>query len=281
MTVRAKLTFSFLFMTMLMLVLFATEQFISSKQSTLVQQMVTEHEISAQLVGLSSAAKQIKLYENEYIAHVDNPTMREIYAGQFNDTATEISQFLAKLRKMYAQSGKTSSLNVLAVWETSSLFYTNGFNEVHQKVMAGKITGSSRTRSAIAEFNKGFKAVDNGTAAAIEEQYKLAATKADNITGFQRDSFSIFLTVSGICLALALIMSYWVPASVTKPIRYLTKIAHHISKGKVDEDILIGGSAEYKDLGKSMQRLQITTDGLMQRVKKAKPRTESHKAEAA
>ncbi len=281
MTVRAKLTFSFLFMTTLMLVLFATEQFISSKESSLVQQMVTEHEISAQLVGLSSAAKQIKLYENEYITHVDNPTMREIYAGQFNDTASEISQFLARLKKMYTRSGKTAALNVLAVWETSSLFYTNGFNEVHDKVMAGKVNGSSRARAAIAEFNKGFTAVDNGSAAAIVEQYKLAANKADSITGFQRDSASIFMTVGGICLVLALVMTYWIPASVTKPIRYLTKIAHHISKGKVDENIFIGGSEEYQDLGKSMQRLQITTDGLMQRVKNAKSKTEPPKAEAA
>ncbi len=281
MTVRAKLTSSFLFMTLLILVLFATEQFISSKQNSLVQQMVTEHEISAQLVGLSSAANQIKLYENEYLALVDNPTMREIYGGQFNDTACEITQVLARLKRMYAQSGKTTSLNVLAVWETSSLFYINGFNEVHNKVMAGKISGSTRAASAIAEFNKGFKAVDNGTSAAIVEQYKIAATKADKITAFQRDASSIFLAVGAVCLALAMLISYWVPASVTKPIHYLTKLAHRISKGKVDEEIVIGGSAEYKDLGKSMQRLQITTDGLMQRIKSANAKTTQPKAKAA
>ena len=275
MTVRAKLTFTLLFMTMLMLVLFTTEQFISSKQTSLLQQMVMEHEISAQLVGLSSAAKQVKRYEKEYITHVDNPTMREIYAGQFNDTGSEISQFIAKLKKMYAQSGKTTALNRLATWETSSLFYINGFNEVHRKVMGGKITGSARAASAIAEFNKGFKAVDNGTAGAIVEQYKLAATKADNITGYQRDSASIFFTVAGVCVLLGLILSYWVPASVSKPIRYLTEMAHHISKGKVDDDILVGGSAEFKDLGKSMQRLQITTDGLMQRVKNAQAKAKA------
>ena len=63
-------------MSMLMMVLVATQQFISHQQDTLVQEMLNEHHISAQLGGLATAARQLKLHQEGYVTHLQNPSMR-------------------------------------------------------------------------------------------------------------------------------------------------------------------------------------------------------------
>ena len=266
MTLRAKLILTFLFMSMLMMVLVATQQLISLKHDSLVQEMLNEHDISVQLGGLSSAARQLRLHEEGYVTHLQNPSKREVYNGQFNQVSDQVAQFFARLKSLYTRMGKTAALNNLAVWENSSQTYINGFKQLNEKVVAGKISDSDKARSALGVFDKGFNNLQSSTAIAIEQQYQINAAKADIITRFQQNAASIFIAVAAICLLLSLSISFWMPARVTRPLRKLTEAANRISKGQVNEKVVITGSLEYMDLAKSIKRLQTATDGLLKRV---------------
>ena len=272
MSIRSKLLFSFLSITLLILILFAVRQFFSVKEADLVKEIVLDHEISAQLSGLSSAAQKIRRYEKEYFIYVQTPKKRNKYAGEFADASSEISQYISRLKSIYSQTGKRNALAKLLEWERATNFYTTGFSKLNRQVQDGKIKGVIEANQAIQEYKNAFRVVLSGTAAEIKNQYQLATLKAQRIQQYQDTSSLVFIVIGILSLAVALIMSYQVPAGIVKPLKRLTDIANGISKGKVNESVDVRGSIEIEDLAKSINRLQAATVGLLKRVQAAKAR---------
>lgn len=270
MSIRTKLLSSFLFITLLILIMLVTQQLFTIKEKDLLQQIVVEHEISAQLSALSTAAQKIRRYEKEYFIYVQNPNKREKYAGEFSDASDEIQQHLNQLKTIYTNSGKQQSLETLKEWEDAASFYTGGFNQLTRRVLSGEITSVLGANQAIQEYKNRFRVLLSGTSESIKNQYQLATQKAKRITEYQETSSLIFIAISTLSLIIALVMSFRVPAGIVNPLRQLTEVANGLSKGKVKDSGDIGGSIEIEELAKSIKRMQAATMGLLKRVRESK-----------
>lgn len=270
MSIRAKLLSSFLFLTLLIVIQFVTSQFFAVKENELIREIVIEHEISAQLSGLSSAAQKIRRFEKEYFIYVQDSIKREKYFKEFGEAKDEINGYISRLKQIFSKSRKASQISVLSVWEIATKIYTDGFENLNQRVKDGEITEVLQANTAIQEPKNKFRVVLSGTAESIENQYQLAETKAERITQYKSTSSMISIVVSGISVIVALLVSFQVPASIVKPLKQLTDIANSISKGQVNQSIEISGSREIVNLAKSIERLQVATLGLLKRVQSAK-----------
>ena len=270
MSIRAKLFFSFLFISLMILALFVVRQYYSIKEAELIREIVLDHKISSQLSGLSSAAQKIRRFEKEFFIYVNNPEKRNKYAGEFYEANEEINQFLKQLISIYSQYNYDTSSIALAEWAEAGKYYAVGFEALVAKVQTGEISNVIDANSAIQDYKNRFRVVLDGTDKAIKQQYQLATEKADLITQYQSTSSAIFIVISTLSFLIALLMSFLVPASIVKPLKQLTDIANGISKGQVRESIDVKGSIEIENLSKSIRRLQLATLGLLKRLQTAK-----------
>lgn len=270
MSIRAKLFFSFLFIALMILVLFVVRQHYSIKEAELVHEIILDHKISSQLAGLSSASQKIRRFEKEFFIYVNNPEKRNKYAGQFNETNEEINQFLEQLISIYTTYKYDTSSIALAEWAAALKYYADGFNTLVERVQNGEIINVIDANSAIQDYKNRFRLVLAGTDKAIKQQYLLATEKADLIKQYQSNSSTIFIVISTLSFLIAIFMSFFVPASIVKPLKQLTDIANRISKGQVKAMTDVKGSVEIENLSKSIQRLQLATLGLLKRLQTVK-----------
>lgn len=270
MSIRAKLLSSFLFLTLLIIFQFLVTHFFTIKENELISEIVLEHEISAHLSGLSSAAQKIRRFEKEYFIYVEDPLKREKYFKEFGDARDEINQYLFRLKNIYTKSGKNTPLVMLSVWQIATKVYSDGFEELNRRVKNGQIKGVLEANNAIQEAKNRFRVVLSGTATSIENQYKLAKNKAARIQEHKSTTSMIFIVVATTSVIVALIMAFQVPASIARPLKQLTDIANRMSKGEVDQHISISGSHEIVTLAKSIERLQVATLGLLRRLQSSR-----------
>lgn len=270
MSIRSKLLFSFLFMTLLIVILFATRHFFSIKEDSLIREIVLEHEISTHLSGLSTAAQKIRRYEKEYFIYVQNPEKRNKYASEFSEALEEINNHITELKTVYTRSNKNTALTILSEWKNATDYYANGFDTLNKQVQNNEIKGVLEANNAIQNYKNRFRVVLSGTTESIQNQYELATFKAERIKRYQDTSSLIFAVIAAISVLVALVMSFLVPAGIVKPLKQLTDIANGISKGKVNDSVEVKGSIEIEDLAKSIRRLQSATLGLLKRLQTAK-----------
>ena len=270
MSIRAKLFSSFLFISLMILVLFVVRQYYSIKEAELVREIVLDHRISSQLAGLSSASQKIRRFEKEFFIYINNPEQRDKYAVEFNETNEEIKQFFEQLISIYPTYKYDTSSIALAEWAEARKYYADGFNALVERVKNGEISEVIDANNAIQDYKNRFRVVLAGTDNAIKQQYLLASEKADLIKQYQIDSSTIFIAISTLSFLIALCMSFLVPASIIKPLKQLTDIANGISKGQVKAATDVKGSIEIENLSKSIRRLQLATLGLLKRLQTAK-----------
>ncbi len=270
MSIRARLLFSFLFLSLMILTLFVVRQYYSIKEAELVREIVLDHKISSQLAGLSSAAQKIRRFEKEFFIYVSNPVKRNKYAGDFDQAYEEIEYFFAQLINIYSNYNYSTSSIALGEWTAAGKYYADGFKTLVKKVEHGEINNVIDANSAIQDYKNRFGVVLAGTDEAIKQQYQLVTEKAEQIKQYQSTSSTIFIIISTLGFSIALFMSFLVPASIVKPLKQLTDIANGISKGQVKESVEVKGSIEIEDLSRSIKRLQLTTLGLLKRLQTVK-----------
>ena len=266
MSIRAKLFISFLTISALIMTLFVVRQYFSVKEAELVRELVVDHEISAQLSGLSTAAQKIRRYEKEYFIYVQNPKKRAKYAGEFADAKNEIEIHIRRLQGIYSANQRNGELGKLQVWQDATRFYAGGFELITRAVESGKITGVIQANTAIQKYKNEFRVVLSGAEESIRNQYQLATAKSGLISDYQYTAALVFMVIAVFSLGLSLFMSFQVPASVVKPLKKMTMVADAISKGQLNDSVDIKGSAEIEDLASSIKRLQTATLGLLKRL---------------
>ena len=280
MSIRAKLFVSFLTISALIMTLFVVRQYFSVKEAELVRELVVDHEISAQLSGLSTAAQKIRRYEKEYFIYVQNPKKRAKYAGEFADAKVEIETHIRRLQGIYSTNRRDSELSKLQVWQDATRFYAGGFELITRAVESGKITGVLEANAAIQKYKNEFRVVLSGAEESIRNQYQLATAKSGRISDYQYTAALVFMVIAVFSLGLSLFMSFQVPASVVKPLKKMTMVANAISKGQLNDSVDIKGSAEIEDLASSIQRLQTATLGLLKRLQNARHQSQAAAREA-
>jgi len=266
MSISRKLYYSFLLLTVFLLVQFLVNFYFNQKKQDLVDSMVTEHEISSQLAALAIAAQKIRSIEKEYFIYVNNPTKRQRYFVEFFAAQHQINNLLQSLKSTYRRSDKKSQESQLLAWELSSQVYGKAMAQIDQSVKQGRLQTVQDVNAAIKSGKNKFRAVLEGSEQAIEEVLRLNRSKAEMIRQMNRQS----VMVSGLLLLfsviIGLIMTKAVPASVVKPLQQLAHAADRISKGHINEPVNVSGSAEISDLAHSIERLQNVTFNLINRV---------------
>lgn len=270
MPIRTKLLFSFLLLTILILVQFVVSYYFSQKEYELVQQIIREHDISNQLSGLAQAAQKIRRYEKEYFIYVQNEEKRDKYFESFQKTRQEINRFIALLKKKYPSANQGRQQRILAEWSEITEFYASGFEKVHEQVLSGEISGIIEANAAIKDAKNRFRVVLSGSRDEINQQLKRAKSEANQVYQYLDRSSLIFTVVTDVSILIGLFISFQVPRSIARPIKELTEISDNISKGRMNKPVKVSGSREIEELAKSIERLRVATQGLLKRLQMVK-----------
>lgn len=266
MHIRLKLLLSFLFLTLLILSQYILSQYYNSQQARLVQRMIQEHDISRQLGGLAQAAQSIRRYEKEYFIYIHDADRRENYYEEFNRARVRIENYLSHLLTAYAVMGDQLQTEQISVWQEATKIYTEGFETINRQVISGEIDSTFAANDAVRDFKNKFRVLLDGVGQAIERQLVIAESEAAEIYRGQQESGLIFSLFTICSVLLGLYISFKVPLSITRPITELTRIADGISRGKIREKVDAVGSPEIRELGHSIERLRVATQGLLKRL---------------
>lgn len=265
MSIRTKLLYSFLLLTLLLVIHFISSFYLSQREHDLVKEMVVEQNISHQLSRLSIVAQKIRRYEKEYFIYVQSPSKRNQYYKEFSEAKVEINNVLSGLKRTYSKNEKNAELNQLVAWEISTLAYTDGFNKVHLDVVDGLITDVIQANTAIKKSKNKFRSVLSGSSNAIEDSFRRARLKADLIREFSKTSLLVSMVITIFSVVIGLVIAFQVPASITRPLQELSEVVTSISKGELNEKVDVKGSPEIVDISKSIGRLQKATLGLLKK----------------
>jgi len=266
MSISRKLYYSFLLLTVFLLVQFAVNFYFNQKKQDLVDSMVTEHEISSHLAALAIAAQKIRRFEKEYFIYVNNPPKRQHYFEEFIDAQHQINNLLQNLKSDFRHSAKKSQESQLLAWELSTQVYGKAMAQINQSVKQGRLQTVQDANAAIKSGKNKFRVVLEGSEQAIEEALRLSRSKAEMIRLINRQSLMVSALLLLFSVIIGLIMAKAVPASVVKPLQQLAQAADRISKGHINEPVNVTGSAEISNLAQSIERLQNATFNLIKRV---------------
>ncbi len=265
MSIRRKLFYSFPLLSLFFVIQFGISFYFSQQQQLLVKSMEDEHGISSQLSKLAITAQKIRRFEKEYFIYVDNPVRRQQYYTEFTQARQLISQLLGNLKLTFKRIGRQHLKSRMVAWDLATAAYVSKMDEIHNLVLAGKITRIVDANNAIKSAKNKFRAVLEGSKQAIEDSYRLTREKAQRVRELQNTSLKFSALMLLISVLAGLVVAVVVPDSIARPLRELTEAAQRISKGRINEPVQVDGSAEIADLSRSLQRLQNATFNLIKR----------------
>jgi nitrogen fixation/metabolism regulation signal transduction histidine kinase len=120
---------------------------------------------------------------------------------------------------------------------------------------------------AVRDAKDAFRVLLDGTTAGIEQKYQSAANASESIDG-KFGLVNIVLVLAALAgVGLVATMFVVVPASIARPIEALTRAAHDMSTGNLAKSVTVGGTAEFKELGETLERMRISQQMMLDRLK--------------
>lgn len=270
-TIRNKLHLGFGLILLFILGQFAVIYLFLKESQSLVDTAITrDFQASVEVAQIGTAAQKLRRFEKEYLIYVSSPTHRSKYFADWQGTHDEIHSTLARIVKNEDGRWSEEDLGKVREWQASLDTYAYGFTNVAQSVERGQITNTLAGNDAVRDAKDAFRVLLDGTAAKIARKYQHAAASAKAIeTKFQLVNIVlIVVAVAGIVLVAAMLIR--VPASIARPIESLTRAAHEMSTGNLGKSISISGSPEFKQLADTLERMRISQQVIMSRLRGSK-----------
>ncbi|BCE02397.1 hypothetical protein [Marinicellulosiphila megalodicopiae] len=274
MSIKKTLLLAFGVLSLMIILLLSVSLFSSFKTQVSTTQLIHDHEVSRGFTAVAINAQAIRRYEKEYFIYLDHEK-REKYWNEWSETKNKISAILDDLEKNLPMCGQAALVPEVQRWREALDFYASEFTKLNQQVIAGNISTTLGANDAVQDGKNRFKELLDGVDTQIESIFQEAKIHADNAQSFNVIALIIIAVISFVAVIIAVVSFGRVPKSVSFPIVQLTELTTLISKGKANEMVKIGGSPEIVELSKSVERLRVATNGLMERYKTSKGQYEN------
>ncbi|MBU0483071.1 MAG: HAMP domain-containing protein [Proteobacteria bacterium] len=267
-TIKAKLTiYLALFMALLLMqAMFGVFFGYQAKESS--QAAKNLNYAAALLSSLSEEVQSIRRYEKEYIIYVTDLKKRQEYYTDWKDKYDLIKQNTVLIIANPKQVWSETEIKQVRGWDQALNDYGRGFIALNSRVTDGLITQSIDANNEIAKAKNSLRILVDGATAehanksAQEEQMLDLMNKKFNLALY------LIVGTSMLGIFLAVFFMVVIPASISTPIKELARVADKMSKGALDESVVVTqGGQEIVDLAATLERLRIAQRGLLQRLR--------------
>lgn len=244
-----------------------TYLYLNQSQALVNEAIGKDFSASVDIARIGIEAQKLRRFEKEFLIYVGSASQRSKYLAEWRASYTQIGSMLGRIVENREGRWSPADITRAREWQKSLNAYGDGFLGVGAAAASGQITNTMQGNEAVAEAKNAFRILLDGTAAAIELKYQSADNTAQTINGKFRLVNSVLLVAALAGVVLVVTMLFVVPASIARPIETLTRAAHDMSTGNLGKSVAVSGSPEFKELGETLERMRISQQMLMERIK--------------
>jgi methyl-accepting chemotaxis protein len=170
---------------------------------------------------------------------------------------------------------KTIDKNNAEQWRKASHLYYQNMINLNIQVINGVIVGTLNANSAIKDGKNAFKRLLNGAEKSLHKKLITSTTLLKKYNQLVSKSNMVLLSIFSLGVFFAAIVVIFVPERINHQILKLEQAVASISKGAINSPVPTMRSPELANLAKSIERMRISTKGLVQRLQAKRLRKES------
>ncbi|WP_353223516.1 methyl-accepting chemotaxis protein [Salinisphaera hydrothermalis] len=184
-------------------------------------------------------------YEKDIFIDLNDPEKIATYKAKWDDVHTRLKATLQAGLAMAATDQRRqlyqNALNGLSEYQA-------GFNKIYARIRSGDIQSTAQANNAFHEYKSAIYQLENNAEAidkAASAQLSRAVPKMETV---RRDTQISLLAFAGIAIVLAIVLSYLITRSVSRPLRYAVDIIEDIAQGNLRRDVSVTGKDEVSRL---------------------------------
>lgn len=268
MTIRNKLYLGFGLILAFILGQAVITYLLLNQSETLVRQTIDkDFNASVEIARIAVEAQKLRRFEKEYLIYVGIPGQRDKYFSEWKGAHDQIKLMLNRIIQSRDTTWSSDDVTKAKEWLASLGAYENGFTRMVQQADSGTITTTLQGNEAVREAKDAFRVLLDGTAQGGDLKLQ-SATKSGQTIFSKFGTVNLVLVISALAgIGLVVVLLVVVPASISGPIEALTRSAHDMSIGNVSKPVTVTGGAEFKDLSETLERMRISQQMLLERMK--------------
>lgn len=271
-SVRNKLYVGFGLILLFIVCQFAAVFFLQSQSQALVDTALErDFHGSVDVARIGIEAQKMRRFEKEYLIYIASANHRGKYLAEWREAGDKVRAGLASIVENMDRRWSEQAIASAREWQKSLAAYETGFMNVVAAADSGQITSTLQGNDGVNDAKNAFRVLLDGTSATIERKYQSAVAATKEIEG----NFKLVnVVLAGVAIAgvlLAAVMLVMVPSSIGRPIEALTQAAHEMSTGNLGKSISVTGSPEFKKLGETLERMRVSQQVIINRLKASRP----------
>jgi methyl-accepting chemotaxis protein len=269
MTIRNKLYIGFALILAFSIGQAAVTYLNLNQSEALVNQAIgKDFNASVEIARIGIEAQKLRRFEKEFLIYVGSKDQRAKYFTEWKGAHDQVKTMLDRIVENRDADWSAGDIAKAREWQVSLKGYADGFTGVVLGADSGQITSTMQGNEAVREAKDAFRVLLDGTTMGVEQKYKQAVASEQAIGG----KFRLVNIVIGIAalagIGLVAVMLVIVPNSISRPIEVLTRSAHDMSTGIMSKPVAVAGSPEFKELADTLERMRVSQQMLIERLKK-------------
>ena len=273
MSIKRTLSIAFGILGLMIIMLFSTSLFSSYKTQISTTQLVHDHEVSRGFTAIATNAQLLQRLEKQYLIAIESGNVQADFE-ELTLVKSEIFNIIDAMEVDLPMCGLAELVPVVQQWRIDLQGYETEFLKLNEQVSASQITTISQGVAFISQADQNFDVLLSELEFQISSLLSSAKEHGDVAQRFNFIFLVVIAVISFFSVIIVIVSFGRVPSAISFPIVQLTELTAQISKGLANEKVKVGGSPEIVELSKSVDRLRVTTNGLMQRYQTSKSQYE-------
>lgn len=267
-TIRKKLYLGFALILAFSLGQAAVTYLNLNQSEALVKQAIgKDFNASVEIARIGIEAQKLRRFEKEYLIYVGSKDQRAKYFVDWKGAHDQIRSMLDRIVENRDGNWSAGDIAKAREWQASLKAYGDGFAGVALGADSGQITSTLQGNEAVREAKDAFRVLLDGTTVGIEQKFKQAAASEQAI-GRKFLLVNIVIAIAALAgIGLVAVLLVIVPNSISRPIELLTRSAHDMSTGIMNKPVAVAGSPEFKGLADTLERMRVSQQMLIERLK--------------
>ncbi|MCJ8312021.1 MAG: hypothetical protein HRU38_07520 [Saccharospirillaceae bacterium] len=269
MSIKQILSIAFGILGLMIILLFSASLFSSYKTQVSTTQLIHDHEVSRGLTAIATNAQLLQRLEKQYLIAIDSGES-QLDLEKWTDTKTKIFGIFDMMERDLPMCGLAELVPVIQQWRANLTTYESEFLKLNDKVLSSEISTITGGVEFLSLADQNFELLLADIEFQINELFSSAKQHADVAQKFNFIFLVVIAVISFFSMIIVIISFGRVPRAISFPIVQLTELTTLISKGQANDKVKVHGSPEIVELSKSVDRLRVASNGLMQRYQASK-----------
>jgi methyl-accepting chemotaxis protein len=272
MTIRIKILLSLGLLISIIASQFFYIHIVDKQKLNLLTEINFTHKATVHIGEIAIEGQKLRRYEKEYFIYIENIEKREKYMREWTSAHQSLQSKLVAIDIDDSGIWATEDKSNAGQWSKASNTYYEVMTNLNIQVKNGSINGTLKANSAIKDGKNAFRLLLNGTEKLLQDKLIRSNILLKQYNELVNKSNIVLLLMFSVGVFFALILIIFVPERINSQILKLEQAVSNISKGALNSPVPKVHSPELASLAKSIERMRITTRGLLQRLQTKKTR---------